>query len=71
MSELKDLGVQSWCYRNFKTVPSLIEQLKKTGVGAVEICGVQVDFSKEETFAGAIKQFKDAGSETRGAHSSA
>lgn len=57
----ENLGIQSWCYRNFKTVPAFIAELKKAGVAATEICGVQVDFSAPATFAGAIKQFRDAG----------
>jgi sugar phosphate isomerase/epimerase len=58
---LKDLGIQSWCYREFKTIPSFITELKKAGVAATEVCGVQVDFSKEEAFPSVVKQFNDAG----------
>jgi inosose dehydratase len=55
------LGIQSWCYRNYKTISEFIPALKSAGVSATEICGVQVDFNKPETFAGAIKQLNDAG----------
>lgn len=61
MSNFEKLGIQSWCYRNFKEVPAFIKELKKAGVSATEVCGVQVDFNKPAGFAGAIKQFKDAG----------
>jgi sugar phosphate isomerase/epimerase len=55
------ISIQSYCYRGFKSVPSFIEQLKATGVNSTELCGVHADFSKPETFAGVIEQFKKAG----------
>lgn len=58
---INDLGVQSWCYRNWKDLPGFLTQLKNSGVTATEICGVQIDFSKPEGFAAAIKTCKDAG----------
>lgn len=57
----ENLGIQSWCYRNFKDLGSFIAELKKANVAATEICGVQIDFSKPKTFGKAIKQFRDAG----------
>jgi inosose dehydratase len=60
-NNFENLGIQSWCYREFKEVPHFITHLKKAGVAATEVCGVQIDFSKPAGFAGAIKQFKDAG----------
>ncbi|HUO08821.1 MAG TPA: TIM barrel protein [Phycisphaerae bacterium] len=55
------LGVQSWCFRNFKAVPALIEQVKGIGLSRVEVCAVHVDFNSEATFEGTIQQFKSAG----------
>lgn len=52
------IAIQSWCYRHFKEVPAFIEQLKSTGVNATEICAVHADFSKPDTFAKTIEQFK-------------
>jgi len=54
------IAIQSWCYRHFKEVPAFIEQLKSTGVNATEICAVHADFSKPDTFARTIEQFKKA-----------
>lgn len=58
---VQELGIQSWCFRNFKTVPAFIAELKKAGVSATELCGVQVNFGMPETFAAAVQEFKEAG----------
>ena len=57
----KNLGVQSYCFRGFKAVPALIEQIKGIGLDRTEVCGVHVNFDDESTFEGAIGQFKQAG----------
>mgnify|MGYP000919390250 CR=1 FL=1 len=53
-------GIQSWCFRNFKTIPEFTARLKETGVKATELCGVQADFNKPELFDDVIAQFKQA-----------
>jgi sugar phosphate isomerase/epimerase len=55
------LGVQSWCFRNFKTIPALIEQLKLLGLSRLELCAVHANFNKPEEFPAIAQQFKDAG----------
>ena len=57
----QNLGIQSWCYRNYKTLDTFLPALKSAGVNATEICGVQVDFNKPETFSEAVKKCNDAG----------
>lgn len=48
MNDIKNnIAVQSWCFRAFKPVPQLIEQLKKVGANATELCGVHCDFNDE------------------------
>jgi inosose dehydratase len=54
------IAIQSWCFREFKTLPALIEQLKAAGVGATELCGVHADFSKADGYAAVIDTFKQA-----------
>ncbi len=61
MSVTPSFGIQSWCYRNFKTIPSLAKGLKDAGVTATELCGVQADFSKPETFDARIAELKANG----------
>src|SRR4051794_34748222 len=57
----KNLGVQSYCFRGFKAVPALLEQIKGIGLDRTEMCGVHVNFDDEATFEGAIAQCRAAG----------
>ena len=43
----KELAVQSFCYRGFKSNEELIAKIKETGLAKVELCGVHVDFADE------------------------
>lgn len=62
MNSIKSsIHVQSWSFRAFKTVPQLIEQLKKVGADGTELCGAHADFNDESTFDTVIGQFKQAG----------
>jgi sugar phosphate isomerase/epimerase len=62
MNDVKNsVTVQSWCYRAFKTIPQLIEQLKLAGATGTELCGVHADFNDESKFDSVIGQFKQAG----------
>jgi sugar phosphate isomerase/epimerase len=58
---MQPIAIQSWCYREFKTLPQLIEQLKATGVTATELCGIHADFAKADTYPTVIETFKNAG----------
>jgi len=55
-----DLAVQSYCYRNFKTIPALIGQIQALGLSRTELCAVHVDFGDEAVFEPTIAQFKAA-----------
>jgi len=57
----RQLAVQSWCYRAFKTPAELIPQIKAIGLSRVEMCGVQVNFDDPATHDAALAQFKNAG----------
>ena len=57
----KNLGVQSYCFRNFKTIDGLIAQVKGIGLDRTEVCRIHADFDNEATFAPTIEQFKTAG----------
>lgn len=56
-----DLAVQSYCFRDFKTLDSLIEQVRKVGLSKIELCGVHADFSNQTGFDEVIKTFRDHG----------
>jgi len=55
------LGIQSWCFRGFKTNPEVCTELKKCGVDGIELCGVHVDFNNTESAKAAIATYMDAG----------
>lgn len=57
----KEIGIQSYCYRYFKELPAFLDKLVASGVKATEICGIQVDFNKPETFDKAIETCNDYG----------
>lgn len=62
MNDVKNsVAVQSWSFRAFKTIPQLIEQLKKVGAAGTELCGVHADFNDESKFDSVISQFRSAG----------
>ncbi len=44
LSPARDVGVQSWSFREFKTPESLCAKLKEVGATNTEVCGVQVNF---------------------------
>ena len=56
-----ELGVQSYCFRGFKTNPEVIRELKRCGVNAIELCGVHADFKDPTKFAEVIKTYRKAG----------
>ncbi len=53
------LGIQSWCFREFKKSSQVIKGLKDCGVSNLEICGVHIDVAKNA--AEVLKEYKDAG----------
>jgi len=55
------LGVQSWCFRNFKTTEALLAEVKKIGLARVELCGVHADLNDESKFEPVVAAFKKAG----------
>lgn len=55
------LGVQSYCFRGFKSISDLLAQIKGLGLARTEVCGVHVDFNDESKFEGVLAQFRAAG----------
>jgi len=55
------LAVQSYCFRAFKTIDGLIEQIKSIGLTHVELCEVHFDFNNEAIFESTAEQFKKSG----------
>lgn len=61
MDYISKLGVQSWCYRNYKTLPDLVAAVKETGLNRIELCGVHCNFADLAAHAGTVKFFNDNG----------
>ncbi len=57
----KNLGVQSYCFRNFKGTSDLIAQIQALGLTRTELCAVHADFNDAAAFKGIVRQFADAG----------
>lgn len=64
MSNLKEnLGVQSYCFRNFKDNKVVAKMVKELGINKIELCGVHVDFLDESKFKDVISIYKEEGIE--------
>ena len=53
------LGVQSWCFREFKETAKIIKALKECGVDRLEICGVHIDVGNDP--GRTLREYADAG----------
>ncbi len=56
-----EFGVQSYCFRHFKDNRQVASLVKECGLDRIEICGVHVDFTKEETFPEVVAIYRQAG----------
>lgn len=56
-----EFGVQSFCFRHFKDNRQVASLVKECGLDRMEICGVHVDFTKEETFPEVVSIYRQAG----------
>ena len=62
MSNFVDqIGVQSYCFRNFKDNATVASMVRDCGLDRIELCAVHCDFNKPETFDEVIGIYKDAG----------
>jgi len=56
------LGIQSWCFREFKSIPGLIGALKKVGLPLVEMCPCHIDYKDDERKTdAAFREIRSAG----------
>lgn len=58
---IKDLTLQTYCLRAFKSTEAVIQQLKTIGVSNIELCGVHCNFGEESGFDQLIAQYRAAG----------
>jgi sugar phosphate isomerase/epimerase len=60
-SPARNIGVQSYCFRNFKDNREVCRLVKQIGVDAVELCGVHADFNNPDAFTQIAALYTEAG----------
>lgn len=64
MNWRQELGVQSYCFRNFTDNARVAEMIRSIGVTAVELCGVHTErFANPKNFGSIIAAYRQAGLE--------
>lgn len=61
VSHAMDLGVQSYCFRNFKDNKKVAELTRQIGVDKIELCGIHANFDDPDAFKDVVKIYQDAG----------
>lgn len=61
MSQLKNFGVQSYCFRNFKDNAEVARKVREIGVERVEVCRVHADFADLEAWKGVVETYRNEG----------
>ncbi|MCM8772204.1 MAG: sugar phosphate isomerase/epimerase [Candidatus Omnitrophica bacterium] len=62
MNDLKEnIGVQSYCFRNFKDNRDVAKMVKELGLNKIELCGVHVDFLDVNKFKEVISIYENEG----------
>lgn len=59
----RNLAIQSWCYRHWKSLADVLTQLKSTGVTAMELCGAHANFTDPTTWPAVVDLCKKSGVE--------
>lgn len=52
------LGVQSYCFRNFKDNETVAKKVKEIGLDSIEICNVHVDFNDLDSWKQVVKIYE-------------
>lgn len=61
MSKSDQLGVQSYCFRNFKDNSTVAKKVRDIGLTNIELCAVHADFNAPETFSDIVHIYKNEG----------
>ena len=61
MGKALDFGVQSYCFREFKSNADVARKIVEIGLDKVEVCGVHADFHDRSAFGEIVKTYRDAG----------
>lgn len=60
-SLLDDLGVQSYCFRNFKDNQQVAGMVRECSLSRIELCAVHARFQEPPTFEATIAPYREAG----------
>jgi sugar phosphate isomerase/epimerase len=60
MSNKIDYGVQSWCFRHFKTNGEVAQKVRDIGLNKTELCDAYADFNKVDEFKEIVKIYRAA-----------
>ena len=55
------IGVQSWCFRTYKTTEEVIRAVQASGLDAIELCGVHVDVTNTVAVDNTLRLYREAG----------
>ena len=55
------IGVQSWCFRTFKTTDEVIAAVQASGLDALELCGVHLDLRDPAAVDAALARYRESG----------
>jgi len=55
------IGVQSWCFRTYKTTGDVIAAVKACGLDALELCGIHVEVENPVAVDNTLRLYRDAG----------
>jgi sugar phosphate isomerase/epimerase len=58
---VSELGVQSYCFREFKSNREVIKRVKECGLSVIELCGVHADFANEAACDEVIAVYRESG----------
>lgn len=55
------IGVQSWCFRTYKTTDEVIAAVQASGLDALELCGVHLDINDAAAVVTALARYRESG----------
>lgn len=61
MQSIAQLGIQSYCFREFKDNAVVANQVRELGLGQIEVCAVHADFNDPSTAQGVERAYQDCG----------
>ena len=61
MSNARNFGVQSFCFRNFKDNAAVAEKVREIGLDKIEVCAVHADFNDPDGWEKEVETYRKAG----------